>query len=92
YHQLHEWRSPQEIRNLTSIAVYRRPGVKEKKAIRNAAAVFLHGAKFELSSTMIRDRLKRGESIKYLVSPAVERYIRHRSLYTRGSRKKKAGT
>ena len=72
YQQFHSWKSPKEILSHATLVVYHRPGVKENRKSLNDGVVFLQGAKFELSSTMIREQLKRGESIKYLVSPAVE--------------------
>jgi nicotinate-nucleotide adenylyltransferase len=89
YRQFRLWKSPEEILALATIVVYHRPGVKQKMNIRNRTAVFLKGAMFELSSTMIREQLHRGESIKYLVSPVVERYIHKRSLYNRSNREMK---
>lgn len=38
----------------------------------------------ELSSTAVREKAGRGESLAGLVSPAVERYIKERGLYARG--------
>jgi nicotinate-nucleotide adenylyltransferase len=35
----------------------------------------------DISATMIRGHIRRGESIRYLVSPGVERYIRQHHLY-----------
>ena len=36
---------------------------------------------FSLSSTYIRDQLKRGNSVRYLVPENVERYIYEKNLY-----------
>jgi nicotinate-nucleotide adenylyltransferase len=90
FRQFRSWKSPEEILALATIVVYHRPGVKQIKNIHNRTVVFLKGAMFDLSSTMIREQLHRGESIKYLVSPAVERYIYKNLLYKHSGRKMKA--
>jgi nicotinate-nucleotide adenylyltransferase len=90
YRQFDSWKSPKEILKLATIVVYHRPGVVRASQVARSSVVFLRGAMFDLSSTMIRKQLFQGESIKYLVSPAVEQYIDKQSLYQHGGRKKKA--
>jgi nicotinate-nucleotide adenylyltransferase len=90
YRQFHSWKSPDAILSQSTIVVYHRPGVKQSRNVRKCAAVFLMGAMFDLSSTMIREQLQRGESITYLVLPAVERYIHKHVLYKHRGRKTKA--
>jgi nicotinate-nucleotide adenylyltransferase len=47
--------------------------------------IFLHVTALDISATAIRQRIAKGESIRYLVPPAVERYLSERRLYARGS-------
>ena len=42
----------------------------------------------EISSSSVRRELKEGRSVKYLLAPAVEEYIRKHGLYGSGARKK----
>lgn len=42
---------------------------------------FLPGPSINLSSTIIRGRVKRGQSIRYLVPESVQKYIRSHNLY-----------
>jgi nicotinate-nucleotide adenylyltransferase len=46
----------------------------------------LHVTALDLSASAIRLRVRRGQSIRYLVPSAVERYIARHRLYQRGSR------
>ena len=81
YRQFRLWKSPEEILDLATIVVYQRPGVRSQKSSLDRTTVFLQGAMLDLSSTLIRDQLRHGKSIKYLVSPAVEQYITARQIY-----------
>lgn len=47
-----------------------------------ARIYLLHTPNMSLSSSMIRERIARGESIKYLVSKDVEKYIYQNKLYS----------
>lgn len=46
---------------------------------------FLFITGLDISATVIRSRLQEGGSIRYLVPPEVERYIRDHELYARGA-------
>jgi nicotinate-nucleotide adenylyltransferase len=46
---------------------------------------FLRVTSLDISASNIRLRLRRGQSIRYLVPPAVEQYIHSHRLYRRGS-------
>ncbi len=38
----------------------------------------------EISSTRVRELIERGESVKYLIPPEVENYVKERGLYQKG--------
>ena len=82
------WREPNEVARLARIAVLGRPGrdtgaiVDEVKAhVPNLDAAPLEAPLIEISATAIRDRVRRGLSIRDLVPPPVERYIAAHGLY-----------
>ena len=82
------WREPNEVARLARIAVLGRPGhdtaaiIDEVKAhVPNLDAAPLEAPLIEISATAIRDRVRRGLSIRDLVPPPVERYIAAHGLY-----------
>jgi len=84
-----EWREPERLIDLASLAVVARPGyplrvpdeVRAKLGRRAARIRLLPMPQLEISSTDIRRRLARGEPVRYLLPNAVERYIHGRGLY-----------
>ncbi|MBI4340788.1 MAG: nicotinate-nucleotide adenylyltransferase [Candidatus Omnitrophica bacterium] len=74
-----KWAAWNEITRLCTVAAARRPG--SKKSGRHAGIKWLEMPQMEISSTGIRKRIAAGRSIRYLVPPAVERFIRERGLY-----------
>jgi len=81
------WHEPAAILELALLAVAPRSG-DDRRAIARAAArwgagkvVVLESAVVDVSSTMIRERVRRGRPIRYLVPPAVEDFVATRRLY-----------
>lgn len=90
---LPNWMRPEEIVRLARVAVALRHGWDEAAVRETAAAVpgMLDGLVFfampliEISSTGLRDRARRGASLRYFTPDAVARYIEERRLYPPGS-------
>lgn len=80
---LPDWHRPEEIVERVPIIVYRRPGAEPTEvAARFAGRVqFVDAPLLELSSTSIRERIRHGRSIRYLVPEAVRTYIEEHGLY-----------
>ncbi len=74
------WKDPQAIRSLVRFLVYPRDDVSPS---RNPDVEFIRGPVVGISSSEIRGRAARGESIRYLVPQSVERYILRHRLYRR---------
>ena len=82
--QLSSWKAPKHLLDEVQIVVARRPGVNEHEADPEALdrVLILDGPLMEISSSDIRRRSGEGRSIRYLVPPAVESYIREKNLYS----------
>ncbi len=85
---LPRWREPEEVLRLAVVAVTEREGA-DRTRVRGAVAG-LRGAervgffdmpRIDVSSTMIRERSRLGQPVRYLVSPAVADAIEGRGLY-----------
>ncbi len=74
-----KWRNFKEIHQLATVVVYKRPGSYLPKIV--PPFVALSGKEYEITSTLIRDKISRGESIENLVPENVEKYIIKNNLY-----------
>ncbi|MFC1564508.1 nicotinate (nicotinamide) nucleotide adenylyltransferase [candidate division KSB1 bacterium] len=78
-----KWKNPEKLASLCTIVVARRFGNRNKD---NTASEFEHifvdTPVIDISSSMIRERIRSGLSIRYLLPPDVEQYIIDNNLYT----------
>lgn len=77
------WHAPREILALATLAVARRPGAGARgpRGFPRGSVAWLDNPGLSLSSSEIRDRARRGHSVRYLVPDAVARYIARHRLY-----------
>lgn len=80
--QIDTWKEPEEILHLCRIAVYERPGFPlRKRVLKRTKAQVLEGGLLDLSATIVRRLHGRSRSIRFVVPPPVERYIKRHRLY-----------
>jgi nicotinate-nucleotide adenylyltransferase len=77
------WRNPEEIYRLAKIVIGIRPGFDKFDPENHFAkkSIIIDITGIDISSTQIREKVSKGESIKYLVPSKVEEYIKNRNLY-----------
>jgi len=79
------WREPQRLLSLVEVAVVERPGDEVPPLTPPfpdaRGVVRVGGPALPISATAIRERVRRGESVRYLAPDAVVDYIAERRLY-----------
>jgi nicotinate-nucleotide adenylyltransferase len=93
--ELGHWHKIGEMLEMCDVVTVQRPGAEvpgcaselpfPKAVAERLLANVIRGRPCEVSSTEIRRRIAEGRSIRYLVLPAVEAYIRERGLYAAGN-------
>ena len=83
YLDIPAWKDPDVVLAECHFAVARRPGCEDRRlpAAFEARTRFENITAVDISSTGIRDRLREGKSIRYMVPDAVEAYVRARKPY-----------
>ncbi|HBL35862.1 MAG TPA: nicotinate (nicotinamide) nucleotide adenylyltransferase [Firmicutes bacterium] len=91
-HTFTEWFQFRTILRLAKLAIGTRPGVSPSLPVELEAFqlpspesrgfVYFHNPKMEISSSVVRERLRLGKSVKYWLTPQVLAYIQGHKLYT----------
>jgi len=80
YQNLDKWRNYETIINNYSIYVYQREGYDIKKTFTNTP-VILNAPIIQISASQIREHIRSGKSIRYLVPEIVREEIETRKFY-----------
>ena len=77
--EFNTWHAPQEILRLANVVMLTRAGTEATEAdfVHDVVAV----TRIDISSTLLRQRVAQGASIRYMVPPAVEAIVEREQLY-----------
>ncbi|MGH7461403.1 MAG: nicotinate-nucleotide adenylyltransferase, partial [Longimicrobiales bacterium] len=78
---LPDWRAPQEIVHLACVVLLSREGVNTVPRLQPLVRREVRVRRIDVSATDIRERVARGQSIRFLVPAAVEAIIEDLGLY-----------
>jgi nicotinate-nucleotide adenylyltransferase len=83
FREFRTWREPERIASLARLAVMSRGDTSDiqDREISAFGAEWVNVTRIDLSSSMIRERLARGESVRYLVPAAVEALLSQYDVY-----------
>lgn len=79
------WMRHDELLSTTTVIIMRRPGAPaapEEQVRCGREVLFARNPLLEISSSVIRERLRGGRPVRYLLPGAVLDYIREKELYT----------
>lgn len=83
--EFHHWREAGELARRCHLIAVLRPGEKgfafRRDRVRRARVLELRAHPFDVSSSEIRERLRSGRSVRYLIPDEVARYIVKHKLY-----------
>lgn len=83
------WRDPPGIAQRATLLAFAREAVDWKELLLplkhlEAKIIICNAPIIQISSTLVRDRVRQGLSVRYLVPPGVEEYIAEMGLYREG--------
>jgi nicotinate-nucleotide adenylyltransferase len=76
-----KWKNYQQILDFYGLYVYPRPGVTESPVLRHSHVQLVPAPLLDISATYIRQCVREGKSVRYLVPEPVEELIRIRNFY-----------
>lgn len=82
--EIDTWKEPVEILKIASLIIIKRPGdnISDVDKYKMAKEILIaNNPNIELSSSNIRDRIKNGKSVRYMIPERIQEYIRNRGLY-----------
>jgi nicotinate-nucleotide adenylyltransferase len=74
-----KWKSIDKILSLAKFILAKRPGYRLKKYNKDISVISI--TELDISSSMIRSKIKADKSIRYLIPLRVYRYIKQKGLY-----------
>lgn len=75
---LHTWHEIEKLAELVRFVGIKRPGTKSESPYN---IIMVEAPEISLSSTLIRKRFAMGGTLRFLLPPEVEAYIRKEGLY-----------
>jgi len=81
FQNLRSWKNYAQILQHHQVIVYQRPGFEIDSEEKNSNIIILKAPLLEISSTHIRESLREGKSIRYLVPDSVMNEIERNSYY-----------
>jgi nicotinate-nucleotide adenylyltransferase len=81
YTNLPKWKNWEVIIKNHPLLVYARPGIELPPAYTGSQTHWLQAPLLDISATYIRQQVKAGKSIQYLVTPAVQHEIENNRYY-----------
>ena len=75
----HKWKNSEAILDFYGLYVYPRP--QENYTIEHKNIRYISSPLIDISATFIRNAIKNGHSVRYLLSPLVEDYIRDKKFF-----------
>ena len=79
--QFKNWKNYQQILNLYGLYVYPRPESSDGDMLAQPNVRMVEAPLLQISATYIRELIKQGKSVRYMVSDEVEELIRARKYY-----------
>ncbi len=77
-----KWKKADEILQLAKVIVLRRRVVKYENILHDDRFIFIDNPIIQITSTEIRDRVRKGMPIDFFVHPKVKDYIEKKNLYS----------